>query len=247
MRRLGPGRLPCRARCGAVTDGARPTKHDSPCTMRSPVPEEAFQSIVPLTRGELPTDTVELARFMVGKYLVHDSPEGRVSGRLVETEAYPIGDSTNHAYRGLRPYNAALFRAPGHAYVRLVYGASYMINMSAEAEGKGAAVLLRAVQPLDGVPIMQRRRPDAGLVDLARGPGRLCAAFAIGPQWDGEDLCGGQALWIGRLNDGDSSLARIAATKRIGLSREMHELLRFYEPGSAFVSGPKRLLEPILR
>lgn len=200
--------------------------------------------IVPLTRDELPTDTVDLARFMVGKYLVHDLPEGRVSGRLVETEAYPIGDSTSHAYRGLRAYNGALFRAPGHAYVRLVYGASYMINMSAEPEGEGAAVLFRAVEPFEGVSIMESRRPGIDLVDLARGPGRLCAAFAIGPQWDGADLCGGQALWIGRLGHDDSPLVRIAATKRIGLSREMHALLRFYEPGSAFVSGPKRLLEP---
>lgn len=227
--------------------GARLARHDSPGATRLSAPEEGAHCIVPLTREELPTDTVELARFMVGKYLVHDSPEGRVSGRLVETEAYPIGDSTNHAYRGLRPYNAALFRAPGHAYVRLVYGASYMINLSAEPEGEGAAVLLRAVQPLEGVPIMQRRRPGAGLADLARGPGRLCAAFAIGPQWDGEDLCGGRALWIGRLGERDASCARIAATKRIGLSREMHALLRFYEAGSPFVSGPKRLLEPILR
>lgn len=200
--------------------------------------------IVPLERDELPVDTLELARFMVGKFLVHDSPRGRVSGRLVETEAYPPGDPTNHAYRGLRPYNGALFRAPGHAYVRLVYGASYMINMSAEEEGKGAAVLLRAVEPLDGLALMQTRRPGVKRTDLARGPGRLCAAFAIGPEADGVDLCGGGALWIGRLNHSDPSLARIATTKRIGLSREMHEPLRFYEAGSAFVSGPKRLLEP---
>jgi DNA-3-methyladenine glycosylase len=100
------------------------------------------------------------------------------------------------------------------------------------------------VEPLDGVPIMQCRRPGVDLVDLARGPGRLCAAFAIGPHSDGADLCGGEALWIGRLDDGGSSVGRIAATKRIGLSRETHALLRFYEPGSAFVSGPKRLLEP---
>lgn len=200
--------------------------------------------IAPLERDELPVDTIELARFMVGKCLVHDSPEGRVSGRIVETEAYPPGDSTNHAYRGLKPYNGALFQAPGHAYVRLVYGASYMINMSAEAQGKGAAVLLRAVEPLDGLALMQTRRPGAKLTDLARGPGRLCAAFAIGPEADGVDLCGRGALWIGRLNDGDASLPLIATTKRIGLSREMHEPLRFYEPGSAFVSGPKRLLQP---
>lgn len=203
--------------------------------------------IVPLTREELPFDTVELARFMVGKYLVHDSPQGRVSGRLVETEAYPIGDSTSHAYRGRRPYNGALFQAPGHAYVRLVYGASYMINMSAEAEGQGAAVLFRAVEPVDGLRLMRDRRPGVKDTDLARGPGRLCAAFAIGPDFDGVDLCAGHTLWIGRSSECDASPIRIAAAKRIGLSREMHQLLRFYEPGNAFVSGPKRLLEPIVR
>lgn len=206
-----------------------------------------YYPIVPLAREELPVDTVELARFMVGKCLVHDCALGRLSGRIVETEAYPLGDSTNHAYRGLRPYNRALFRVPGHAYVRLVYGACYMINLSAEPEGKGAAVLLRAVEPLDGIPLMQARRPGAKLVDLARGPGRLCAAFGIGPEADGADLCGRGALWLGRLSGCEPSVARIAATKRIGLSREMHAPLRFYEPGSAFVSGPKRLLEPLLR
>jgi DNA-3-methyladenine glycosylase len=201
--------------------------------------------IAPLSRDELPVDTIELARFMIGKCLVHDTPQGRVSGRLVETEAYPLGDSTSHAYRGVRPYNGALFRAPGHAYVRLVYGACYMLNMSAEREGEGAAVLLRAIEPLDGVQFMQTRRPGTKHVDLARGPGRLCAAFDIGPGFDGVDLCQGGPLWIGDLNDGTALVARIAATKRIGLSREMHEPLRFYEPGSAFVSGPKRLLEPV--
>ncbi|WP_206994978.1 DNA-3-methyladenine glycosylase [Trinickia mobilis] len=197
--------------------------------------------ILPLSRDELPVDTVELARWMVGKCLVHDTPQGRVSGRLVETEAYPVGDSTSYAYRGLKPYNGALFRARGHAYVRLVYGASYTINMSSEEEGVGAAVLFRAVEPLDGIELMQAQRPGAKRVDLARGPGRLCAALAIGPEWDGADLCGGGALWIGRL---DPDAVRVASTQRIGLTREMHAPLRFYVPGSRFVSGPKRLLEP---
>ena len=202
-------------------------------------------AIARLARDALPVDTVMLARFMVGKYLVHDSLEGRVSGRIVETEAYPVGDSTSHAYRGLRPYNGALFRAPGHAYVRLVYGASYMINMSSEVEGIGAAVLLRAVEPLEGIELMRARRGGVKDVDLARGPGRLSAAFAIGPQWDGADLCGGAALWIGEATRAaldDDRAAHIGATKRIGLSREMHALLRYYERGNPFVSGPKRLL-----
>lgn len=215
------------------------TNHRFPCGVFGPP-----IAIAPLARRDLPIDTVELARFMIGKFLVRDSAQGRVSGRIVETEAYPVGDSTSHAYRGRRPYNGALFCAPGHAYVRLVYGASYMINMSSEEEGVGAAVLLRSVEPTEGIALMQARRAGARHADLARGPGRLTAAFAIGPEWDGKDLCAGAALWIGRSANAaaDDSGARIAATKRIGLSREMHALLRFYERGNPFVSGPKRLL-----
>src|SRR5262249_23032514 len=91
--------------------------------------------IVALSRAALPVDTVELARFLIGKCLVHDMPEGRISGRIVETEAYPVGDSTGYAFIGRRDYNEALFRARGHAYVRLTYGVSYMLNVSSEAEG----------------------------------------------------------------------------------------------------------------
>lgn len=207
-----------------------------------------------LRRADLPADTLELARFMVGKFLVHDLPEGRISARLVETEAYPVGDSTSYAYRGRTHYNGALFEAPGHAYVRLVYGASYMINMSAEIAGVGAAVLLRAAQPAEGIELMQQRRPGIKLRDLARGPGRLCAAMGIDPRFDGHDLCGGSALWVGVMDAAETALAETGsavpcrgetgAAKRIGLTREMHHLLRFYEVGSPFVSGPRRLLAP---
>ncbi|MFM0226070.1 DNA-3-methyladenine glycosylase [Paraburkholderia dipogonis] len=195
--------------------------------------------ILPLLRDELPLDTVELARFMIGKYLVHDLPEGRVSGRIVETEAYPLGDSTSHAFMGRRPYNGSMFLAPGHAYVRLTYGLSYMLNMSAEAEEVGAGILLRAIEPLEGLPLMEARRPGVPLRDLARGPGRLTMALGIGPAFDGWDLCSGRSLWIGVMERGE---VPVGVTTRIGLSREMHRPLRFFEPGSAFVSGPRRLL-----
>ncbi|REG49764.1 DNA-3-methyladenine glycosylase [Paraburkholderia sp. BL6669N2] len=197
--------------------------------------------IVPLFRDDLPLDTVELARFMIGKYLVHDLPEGRVSGRIVETEAYPLGDSTSHAFMGRRPHNGSMFLAPGHAYVRLTYGLSYMLNMSAEAEEVGAGILLRAIEPLEGLPLIEARRPGVPLRDLARGPGRLTMAFGIGPSFDGWDLCSGQGLWIGVIERGE---VPVGVTTRIGLSREMHQPLRFFEPGSAFVSGPRKLLLP---
>ncbi|MFL9910606.1 DNA-3-methyladenine glycosylase [Paraburkholderia sp. RL17-337-BIB-A] len=195
--------------------------------------------ILPLVRDDLPLDTVALARFMVGKYLVHDLPEGRVSGRIVETEAYPVGDSTSHAFQGRRPYNGSMFLAPGFAYVRLTYGLSYMLNMSAEAEGTGAGILLRAIEPLEGLPLMEARRPGVPLRDLARGPGRLTMALGIDQSFDGRDLCTGRGLWIGVIETGN---VPIGVTTRIGLSREMHRPLRFFEPGSAFVSGPRKLL-----
>jgi DNA-3-methyladenine glycosylase len=195
--------------------------------------------ILPLRREDLPVDTVELARFMIGKYLVHDLPEGRMSGRIVETEAYPVGDSTSHAFMGRRAHNGSMFLAPGHAYVRLTYGLSYMLNMSAEVQEVGAGILFRAIEPLEGLPLIEARRPGVPLRDLARGPGRLTMALGIGQSFDGWDLCAGHGLWIGAIETGEMPLG---VTTRIGLSREMHLPLRFFEPGSAFVSGPRKLL-----
>jgi DNA-3-methyladenine glycosylase len=222
--------------------------------------------IVPLTRDELPLDTVELARFMVGKYLVYDLAEPfpvrgvpgirngeaepvlyerRLSGRIVEMEAYPVGDSTSHAFIGRRAWNGSMFLERGHAYVRLTYGTEYMLNMSSELAGVGAGVLIRAVEPLEGVALMNSRRGGVPLRDLARGPGRLTRAFGIGPAFDGTDLCTGRGLWLGKLPDERGAMASaVAVTTRIGLSREMDRMLRFYEAGSAFVSGPRKLLVP---
>jgi DNA-3-methyladenine glycosylase len=198
--------------------------------------------IAPLTRAALPVDTIELARYLIGKCLVHDMPQGRLSGRIVEAEAYPVGDSTGHAFIGRRYYNESLFLARGHAYVRLTYGVSYMLNVSSEAEDTGAGVLLRAVEPLEGIADMQVRRPGIKLRDLARGPGRLTLAFGVGPSLNGVDLCTGKGLWLGTI--ARAKAVPVAATTRIGLSREMHRMLRFYEPDSPFVSGPRKLLMP---
>ncbi|MEM5387297.1 DNA-3-methyladenine glycosylase [Paraburkholderia phymatum] len=195
--------------------------------------------IVPLSRNDLPVDTVDLAGFMLGKYLVHDLREGRVAGRIVETEAYPVGDSTNHAWPGRRAYNGSMFLERGHAYVRLTYGIYNVINVVSEREGTGAAVLIRALEPVEGIEWMQARRPDAKLRDLARGPGRLALALGIDLGFDGADLCTGRGLWLGAI---DGKRVPFAVTTRIGIARETHRLLRFYEPGSPFVSGPRKLL-----
>lgn len=190
-----------------------------------------------LERTRLPVDTMELAKYLIGKTLVHDTTASRVSGRIVETEAYVVGDAAGHAYRGLTPRNKSLFLDCGHAYVYRAYGLHFLINVASEVRGVGAGVLLRALEPLDGIPLMHLRRPHAGLIDLARGPGRLAQAMSIGLQHDGVDLCAAGPLWLG---DSVRPPGEIGRSVRIGISRETERLLRFYERGSPYVSGPKR-------
>ena len=191
-----------------------------------------------IARPELPADTVELARYLIGKVVVRATPEGLLSGRIVETEAYPVGDAAGHAYRGETPRNRVLFLGPGYAYVYLIYGVSYMLNVSSEAAGVGGGVLIRALEPLEGVEAMQRSRGVLPLRDLARGPGRLAAAFQIDRSLDGVDLCRAGPLWLAQ---GVGEVPDIGTSTRIGLSKEADRLLRFYVPGDRFVSGPRAL------
>jgi len=191
-----------------------------------------------IARSELPQDTVALARDLIGKVVVRMTPEGVVSGRIVETEAYPVGDAAGHAYRGETPGNRALFLGRGHAYVYLAYGVSHLLNVSSEAAGVGAGVLIRALAPLEGIETMQRNRRVQTLRDLARGPGRLTSALGIDRRLDGADLCRRGPLWIARDNH---QAPEIGTSTRIGLSREACRPLRFYARGDRFVSGPKAL------
>ena len=194
--------------------------------------------IRPLRRAELPADTIELARYLIGKVLVHDDSRGRMCGRIVETEAYVVGDAAGHAFRGLTPRNRSLFLERGHAYVYFVYGCWYMMNVSSEGRGTGAGVLLRALEPIEGVEFMRRRRGLKSLRDLTRGPGRLATAMRIGRRHDGADLCAGGAMWLGATAQ---KVGAIGTSVRIGLTHEAHRRLRFYERGNPFVSGPKRM------
>ncbi|MBV8765818.1 MAG: DNA-3-methyladenine glycosylase, partial [Hyphomicrobiales bacterium] len=142
-------------------------------------PEASSHRPKPIARRELPIDTAALARYLIGKTLVRELPEGILSGRIVETEAYVVGDAAGHAYRGMTPRNRALFLERGHAYVYLAYGISYMLNVSSETPGIGAGVLIRALEPREGIPIRERNRGIERLRDLARGPGRLASALRI--------------------------------------------------------------------
>jgi DNA-3-methyladenine glycosylase len=142
-----------------------------------------------LDRAELPVDTVRLARFLIGKMVQRELAAGVVSGRIVETEAYDIGDPAGHAYRGVTPRTRSLFLERGHAYVYLAYGSSFMLNVSSEMPGVGAGVLIRAIEPTSGIGTMRKNRGTEKVRDLARGPGRLCAALGVDRRLDGIDLC----------------------------------------------------------
>lgn len=215
------------------------------------------QSLRRLRRDELPVDTAELARYLVGKILVREFPARRVvgrgagrrtqksivrmAGRIVETEAYPIGDAAGHHFRGERPRTRSMFGPHGHAYVFFNYGSAWMMNVTSEAPGVGGGVLIRALEPLEGIDRMMRHRGVTRLLDVARGPGRLASAMRIDKRLDGVDLCSRRSpLWLG---DDGTPQRPVGVTTRIGLSREAHRKLRFYEAGSPFVSGPKHLLK----
>ncbi|MEN3974020.1 DNA-3-methyladenine glycosylase [Emcibacter sp. SYSU 3D8] len=195
----------------------------------------------PLSRARLPADTAAMARFLIGKLLVRNSSEGRSAGRIVETEAYPPGDASGHAFRGETAANRSMFLEPGRAYVYFIYGVHFMLNVSAEPAGTGGGVLLRALEPVDGIELMRARRGPVRDRDLARGPGRLAQAMAVRPDLNGLDMCGAGPIW---LAEAPGPVGEIGMSVRIGISKEAHQLRRYYERGNPYVSGPTALNRP---
>jgi DNA-3-methyladenine glycosylase len=198
----------------------------------------------PLTHDELPLSTIALARFLIGKVLVRDDGSERLTGRIVETEAYPPGDDAGHARSGYTARNSSLFLACGHVYVYRAYGISMMLNIASEAAGIGAGVLIRAVEPLMGIETMRRRRGIESIRQLARGPGRLTQAFDIDLSLDGTVYGAGNPIW---LADDGSRAPRIARSARIGITRNAERPWRYFVRGSSWVSGPARLNNPPVR
>jgi len=183
--------------------------------------------------------TLDVARDLIGMVLVRRSAEGTVAGRIVETEAY-VGpdDRASHASRGRTARNAVMFGPPGHAYVYLVYGMHWCLNLATGPEGTPAAVLLRAVEPLEGIELMRARRPKAHRdVQLTSGPARLCQAFAVDGSQDGADVCSPDAALY--VEDRGLSAGRIVAAPRVGVDYAGEwaaKPFRFFDDGSPYVS-----------
>lgn len=169
-------------------------------------------------------DTVEAAKALLGKVLVHNTENGILSGRIVETEAYLHNDPACHASRGMTKRNRIMFGEPGHAYVYFTYGFHYCVNFVTQPWGMPEAVLIRALEPLQGIEIMKQNRNKEKLKDLCSGPGKLTQAMMIDLALNGEDLLSDR-LYV--LDEG-FDVGEIAAVPRIGIKEATDKLWRFY-------------------
>src|SRR5207248_938158 len=193
----------------------------------------------PLPRKFYLRDPVIVARELIGKRLVRETSAGLCGGRIVEVEAYPSQrDPACHASRGMTNRNAAMFGPPGHAYIYMIHS-RWCLNAVTEPAGVPSAILIRAIEPLEGVELMHQRRRTDIVRDLTRGPARLCEALAIDRTYNGWDLTMGRELWIAEDPDADARPARIARSGRIGISSAQRRLLRFFDADSRFVSGAR--------
>lgn len=198
-----------------------------------------------MSREKLPRSfylqpTLDVARKLLGMYLVRRTPGGRLSGRIVEVEAY-LGtlDPASHAFRGRTSRNEVMFRTGGHLYVYFTYGMHFCSNVVTESRGTGHAVLLRAVEPVEGVPILAGHRGmnPMDIEKLCNGPAKLCQAFGIMREHNGTDLCG-ETMWIER-RDPPLSGELIGVSTRVGISTGKEQQWRFFVKGSRFVSKGK--------
>lgn len=193
---------------------------------------------VKMPRSFYAQSTLEVARQLLGKYLVRQHGQGRTVGRIVETEAY-VGpqDKACHAARGRTARTEVMFGEPGHAYVYFIYGFYNMLNIVTEREGYPAAVLIRAVEPVRGISLMKLRRGTDEPRKLTNGPGKLCQAFCIDRSLNGGDLCG-NILYV---RDTGEPPPNIIATPRIGVDYAgewKDRPFRFLIGGNGFVSKP---------
>ena len=194
-----------------------------------------------LRRSFYARDPVTLARDLLGRILLYDAPQGLLAGRIVETEAYTgESDPASHAFRGRSARNAVMFGKPGFAYVYFSYGMHHCLNVTAERVGVAGAVLLRALEPLEGIELMQKRGVSGPVERLLSGPGKICKAFGLDLKDNGRDLVDGP-LGIGA----GSAIpdAQVAIGPRIGISRAVSLPYRFFVASSPSVSGHRRALE----
>jgi len=180
-------------------------------------------------------NSVKVAEKLLGKLLVRELPEGTLIGKIVEVEAYGgRDDPASHAYRGKTPRNQVMFGKPGLAYIYFTYGMHYCLNVKAEREGVPGAVLIRALEPIEGIEIMKKNRGVEKITELTSGPAKLTKAMRITTELNGWDLTLGKKLFICKPPR-EEKLEMVAAP-RIGIKAGTERLWRFYIKNNAFVS-----------
>jgi DNA-3-methyladenine glycosylase len=186
-----------------------------------------------LNRNFYNQSTLKVAKELLGKYLIVKMNGEILSGRIVETEAY-IGykDPASHAYRGMTPRNEVMFGDPGYAYVYFTYGMHHCLNLVTEKRGYPAAVLIRAIEPTNGIELMKKRRKRNDLKDLTTGPAKLCQALGIDLKLNGTDLCSEELF----VEDRGEQVKRINSSSRIGIKEEKKRKWRFFIRNNEFVS-----------
>ena len=181
---------------------------------------------------------LKVARELIGKKLVHNSAEGLTGGLIVETEAYlGVNDAAAHSYKGLTERTKIIFGAGGFAYVYMIYGVYYCFNVVANVENIADAVLIRALEPIDGLDLMRKRRKKNNLRDLCSGPGKLAQAMGIEKNHYGVDLCGNE-IFIETTN----ILPDVTTTKRINIDYAgdaANYFWRYIMTGNKFLSVKK--------
>ncbi|NMC63793.1 MAG: DNA-3-methyladenine glycosylase [SAR324 cluster bacterium] len=179
--------------------------------------------------------TVEVAKDLIGYRLVTSVKGHRCAGMIVETEAYDGSiDEASHSFRGKTTRNSIMFEEAGLCYVYFTYGMHYCVNVVTGDKGKGAAVLIRALEPLEGIEIMKRRRGQSKLENLCNGPAKLCQALGIDKKMLGEDLRSSEIIRIEAYKGFPDS--EIVTSKRIGITKSKDLEWRFYLKGNLFVS-----------
>lgn len=190
----------------------------------------------PLPRAFYERPAPHVARALLGRRIVHESAWGPVSGLVVEAEAYRGRlDPASHAYRGLTARNAVMFGPPGHAYVYFTYGMHFCLNLVAERPGRAAAVLVRALEPVEGIERMRRRRGVRETARLARGPGCVARALGLSRRHNGLDLTAGP-LWVSNARPRHRGL-RVMRGPRIGVRDGGARRWRFFLGGHECVSA----------
>lgn len=199
----------------------------------------------PLPRSFYRRSAVQVAKDLLGTYFVRKLGRKILVGKIVETEAYCEGDPASHSYRGKTRRNEVMFWQGGHLYVYFTYGMHFCANVVTGPEGTGEAVLIRAVEPIEGIEVMMKKRKGRihegkkrgrekmEIVNLTNGPAKFCQAFGVGRKENGTDLLGTQ-IYITRGED--ISLKSIGRSSRVGIRNGKEKQWRFFVKGNAWVS-----------